>query len=322
MKKVLTLLLTLISFSVYAQQTGSINVGGDFDKFYPVTFLDLGFDQNIATELEIGRSSVHFDANWRGSLIAKFRFHNTRWGNGARFMTADVKQTSNSMTSISFIAGWWDATGNNGNYERIIWLRGGGTTYYYKSNVNTNPLVYDGVQNPLPFAEHDGPNHTFKTTVDSYVNSDGLSTEGSAYFNGGNRNYFAGNVGIGTENPTEKLSVNGSIRSKEIKVEASNWPDYVFKKEYQLLSLEDLKVYIDKNQHLPDMPTESEVAKEGLSLGEMNKLLTKKVEELTLYLIEKDTETKAQKKLNNELKEKVVSLDDQLQLIKKKLNLN
>jgi len=110
-----------------------------------------------------------------------------------------------------------------------------------------------------------------------------------------------GNVGIGTATPKETLSVNGNIRSKQVKVETANWPDYVFKKEYNLPSLSEVKSYIDQNQHLPEMPSEAEVVKDGLNLGEMNKLLTKKVEELTLYLIE-------QQKVNQSLQEQINNL--------------
>jgi hypothetical protein len=61
-----------------------------------------------------------------------------------------------------------------------------------------------------------------------------------------------------------------------------------------LATLTELKTYIDKNQHLPDMPSEAEVAKNGINLGEMNKLLVKKVEELTLYQIEQQEKCKQQ----------------------------
>ncbi|MDA0888016.1 MAG: hypothetical protein O2810_00355 [Bacteroidetes bacterium] len=53
-----------------------------------------------------------------------------------------------------------------------------------------------------------------------------------------------GNVGIGTTTPREKLSINGKIRAQEIKVEIENWPDYVFKNDYKLLSLADVKRHI------------------------------------------------------------------------------
>jgi hypothetical protein len=117
-----------------------------------------------------------------------------------------------------------------------------------------------------------------------------------------------GNVGIGTSTPREALSVNGNIRSKQVVVESANWPDYVFKPTYQLPSLADVKAYIDRNQHLPETPSEQEVIKNGLNIGEMNKLLMKKVEELTLYLIEKDKQAQAQQAEIDELKTQMKKL--------------
>jgi hypothetical protein len=106
-----------------------------------------------------------------------------------------------------------------------------------------------------------------------------------------------GNIGIGTTDTHGfKLAVNGNIRAQEIKVEAGPWPDYVFKPTYLLPSLESIKSYIEKNQHLPDMPSETEVTKNGLNLGEMNKLLLKKVEELTLHMIRQQGEIDKLKK--------------------------
>lgn len=61
------------------------------------------------------------------------------------------------------------------------------------------------------------------------------------------------------------------------------------------MPLKDLAAYTEANGHLPDLPSAAEIEKDGLNLGEMNKLLTKKVEELTLYLIEKDKQLQEQK---------------------------
>jgi len=97
-----------------------------------------------------------------------------------------------------------------------------------------------------------------------------------------------GLVGVGTANPTEKLSVKGKIRAQEIKVETANWADYVFRKDYQLPALSEIESYIQEYQHLPGIPSEEEVKRDGVSLGEMNKKLLEKVEELTLMLIENE----------------------------------
>jgi hypothetical protein len=117
-----------------------------------------------------------------------------------------------------------------------------------------------------------------------------------------------GNVGIGTTTPDQLLAVAGTIHSKEVKVDLAGWPDYVFKPKYKLPSLANVKAYIDQNHHLPDMPSESEVAKDGINLGELVKLQTKKIEELTLYLLEKDQQVKAQEQRLKKLEETIKSL--------------
>lgn len=106
-----------------------------------------------------------------------------------------------------------------------------------------------------------------------------------------------GNVGIGTLTPDSKLAVRGTVHAQEVKVDMNGWADYVFKPNYKLPSLASIKTYIDKNQHLPDMPSEAEAIKEGVKLGEMNKLLLKKVEELTLYVIQQQQEHRSLKRL-------------------------
>lgn len=95
-----------------------------------------------------------------------------------------------------------------------------------------------------------------------------------------------GNVGIGITTPKNKLEVNGTIRSKEVKVDMDSWPDFVFKKEYDLPTLEQVETHIKEKGHLANIPSEAEAVKEGISLGEMNAKLLQKIEELTLYVID------------------------------------
>ncbi len=111
-----------------------------------------------------------------------------------------------------------------------------------------------------------------------------------------------GNFGIGTTNPTEKLTVNGTIKAKEVSVVPSGWSDYVFDKEYQLRSLFSLEQFIQQNKHLPDVPSAEEVEKKGIKVGDTQALLLKKIEELTLYIIEQNKESQQQK-------EKILALE-------------
>ncbi|MBV7531171.1 hypothetical protein [Chitinophaga sp. sic0106] len=104
-----------------------------------------------------------------------------------------------------------------------------------------------------------------------------------------------GNVGIGTLSPKERLSVNGTVLARKVKVTASEWPDYVFAKDYSLPSLLEVEKYIGEHQHLPGVPSATEVEREKVDLGAMNEILLRKIEELTLYLIEERKEREALK---------------------------
>lgn len=96
-----------------------------------------------------------------------------------------------------------------------------------------------------------------------------------------------GSVGIGTtDTKGYKLAVNGSGIFTKVKVKSySAWPDFVFEPDYQLPSLYEVERFIKAHQHLPDIPTASEIAEEGQDLGEMNRKLLQKIEELTLHMI-------------------------------------
>ena len=96
---------------------------------------------------------------------------------------------------------------------------------------------------------------------------------------------FTGNVGIGTTNPQYKLSVNGTIQAKEVLVN-TGWSDYVLDPSYRVKPLAEVAAFIKANHHLPDIPSESEVKENGVSLGDMQAKLLAKIEELTLQMIE------------------------------------
>ncbi|SHG85095.1 hypothetical protein SAMN04488109_2131 [Chryseolinea serpens] len=110
-------------------------------------------------------------------------------------------------------------------------------------------------------------------------------------------NVGGGNVGIGTATTDAKLTVKGVIHAQEVKVDLSvPGPDYVFETNYKLLSLVDLNKYIQENKHLPEIPSAKEMEEQGVNVSEMNMLLLKKVEELTLYVIELEKKVSAMEK--------------------------
>lgn len=115
-----------------------------------------------------------------------------------------------------------------------------------------------------------------------------------------------GNVGIGTNNPgTNKLAVEGTIGARRVKVTQTAWADFVFHPDYNLPALSEVEKFVKTNRHLPDIPSAAEVEKEGLDLGEMNKKLLQKVEELTLYLIDIKKEINQLKEQNELLNVKI-----------------
>jgi hypothetical protein len=136
--------------------------------------------------------------------------------------------------------------------------------------------------------------HSFYGEVNNSINfhRGGGTTGGFISFNTDNnveklRINSNGNVGIGTTNPDAKLAVKGTVHAEEVKVDLQvPGPDYVFEPTYQLPSLTEIENYIKANKHLPEVPSAKEMETNGINLSEMNMLLLKKVEELTLHLIE------------------------------------
>ena len=127
------------------------------------------------------------------------------------------------------------------------------------------------------------------------------------------------NVGIGTMNPDAKLAVNGKIHTKEIKVDMTGWPDYVFKKDYSLITLKEVESHIKEKGYLPGIPSAKEAENKGIELGYISKKLLQKIEELTLYVIYQEKKIKNQQTQLLEEKEKHLLLEERLQKIEKLL---
>ena len=128
-----------------------------------------------------------------------------------------------------------------------------------------------------------------------------ITSNGNSWLNGGN-------VGIGTSSPDATLAVKGDIHAEEVRVDLSvPAPDYVFKEDYQLRSLQEVQAYIKTNGHLPNIPSAKEMETHGVELGAMEMKLLEKIEELTLYLFE-------QQKQYAELEKRTQKLEQQLKM--------
>jgi hypothetical protein len=335
MKKIIlvTAIINLVSIGAVYSQDVAYN-----------TVTTTSTDQSNQTSLHIsGLNSPTFQAGARnisfdfaGAAKAQIQaYRGSAWGTYFEFLTSDESNTGGIPSVRMHI----DANGNVGF--------GTSAPSSVVSILHNTPIIqlFDKDSNPgdgssegkLAFGSVNGEFASFEASrVGTSADDVTILKFKTSYATGAGgdgdniermRISFNGNVGIGTINPQNKLDVNGTIHSKQVNVDLNGWPDYVFKKDYQLPTLQEIKTYIDKNHHLPEMPSEQEVAKDGLNLGEVNKILTRKVEELTLYMIEedkkekeKDEELNAQKRNNQALEERITSLEKELEILTQSLN--
>jgi len=130
------------------------------------------------------------------------------------------------------------------------------------------------------------------------------------------------NIAIGTSNPYNyKLAVNGTAIFTKAKVKtAGTWPDYVFKRDYQLPSLQEVERFISANSHLPGILSANEVQLQGIDLGDHAAALLKKVEELTLYLIQQDKTITSQEAKLTEQEAKLTEQQSRLDALQKEID--
>ncbi|WP_421762903.1 hypothetical protein [Ekhidna sp.] len=221
-----------------------------------------------------------------------------------------------------------------GIYSHSSWYGGGGfigtesnhnlhliSNYKPRMSILTNGYVGIGTTSPTEKLEVVG-----NIKADRMVKIDGHGSVASlqimdnsnsntvnVLFRGdGGKSYIkSGKLGIGTTNPTEELEVAGTIYSREVKVEvaAGTGPDYVFEPDYDLRSLEETAAYIKSNKHLPEIPSAKEMEANGIQLGEMNMLLLKKIEELTLHTIEQQKLIEAQNTMLSQQNKRIEKLE-------------
>ncbi|MDR1717128.1 MAG: shufflon system plasmid conjugative transfer pilus tip adhesin PilV [Prevotella sp.] len=257
-------------------------------------YRDVAADQ-IGARITALRFNRHLDNN---ALVQKtglaFYTNPSGWNTGTTDLVERMRITPEGNIGIgttnpqyklhiegdTYTTGWFRVNGNQGLYFQswgggfymtdATWIRTYNNKNFYH---NTGVMRTDGVF-------HVGPN------------GDRLIVNAN------------GNVGIGITNPSSRLEVAGTIRSKEVKIEATGWSDFVFDKNYDLPKLSEVEKHINEKQHLPGIPSEKEVLENGISVGEMQAKLLQKIEELTLYVITQDKRIKALEEENSLLKNK------------------
>ncbi len=113
--------------------------------------------------------------------------------------------------------------------------------------------------------------------------------------------------------------MNGNIYAKKLKITQAGWPDFVFDSSYHLRPLKEVETFIQKNKHLPELPSANEVERKGIDVGDNQAVLLKKVEELTLYAIEQNKKQEAQQKtIEDQIKRQEVqqkTIEEQVKML-------
>lgn len=184
-----------------------------------------------------------------------------------------------------------------------------GTTTVNGSSVNNGATTHNGttVMNFSGEALKINGNNPFMQFYQNNVAHGFIQQSGNNLFmgvNGGNLRLDAPQVAIGgllASASGYKLSVTGKVICEEVKVKLSgNWPDYVFSPEYKRPTLNELESFIKTNRHLPNIPTATEVEQNGMEVGDMQKKMMEKIEELTLYILQLEGKvSELEKKVNN-----------------------
>lgn len=230
------------------------------------------------------------------------------------------------------IGGWSPGVSGSGALKFIAGPTGQGAIYltsdgklyidgYAGFPVSTYALeIRSSIQGPVRF-QYGDLTLAREAAVDTYIRSTSqdLRLEPGTGYNT-LINTASGNVGIGTTTPQAKLAVNGDIFSKKIKVTQIGWPDYVFHDGYRLITLHELEEYVKHNHHLPEVASAEKVEEEGLDIGDNQVVLLKKIEELTLYLIEQNKKLEKQEQKLTDCTSKMELQQQEIKKLKRQMD--
>ncbi|MDD7885333.1 hypothetical protein [Flavivirga sp. 57AJ16] len=302
MKKLflLSILITTFSYSQVTDENGTMADGSGNTDLSGNIGIGITPAANSPFKFEVNGSIKGKQGWFINTLPNGHVFPNNDWGEGTALIRAGVDSTGGDLF------GFYDVPQSNLNSKPFVWFhiedrndKARFRLHAYEGGA-TSFKIFGKEQNDVFQIYDPGDQYTFASLdkPDSYFVIGGVNVwpvehklivkQGSALIEG---NILTNsNIGIGTTSfidgsDTYRLSVEGKVRAHEVKV-YTTWADFVFAKNYNLPTLKEVESYIKENGHLKDIPSAEEVKENGVKLGEMNKLLLQKIEELTLYVID------------------------------------
>ncbi|MDW7691159.1 hypothetical protein R9C00_19595 [Flammeovirgaceae bacterium SG7u.111] len=299
------------------QPRGSFTINGDASIFYPVVFTGSNANNNNSpVSLQIYRNNVHENGSWTGTCDVRIMYTSSNWGHNNRHYQAYVTQLKgrgeNELPLVSDILPTYKSD------RIIIWLRGGGITYYWTS---TDEIIVPSTENTWgnnnQVTTPQGEIFTTKSKIEDKFKPNSVLVH-TGRISGASLTGGSASIGVDNLSIPEgyKLAVGGKAIMEEVKVELEeNWPDYVFEENYALPTLSEVESYIQENNHLQDIPSAKEVEANGINLGEMDAKLLQKIEELMLYTIEQEKKIEKQEKEITELKKQEEEIKELKKLV-------
>lgn len=273
---------------LFIENTGNVGIG----LITPQFKLDVSGDAHFGGKTFIGNSTTPYTLSTSGTL----NVYNDQGDGDIQVSGYD----SPNKSSLSFNTGGGNGTAyrariqiknSSGDLEFLSNALGGrnaGFAFFNEAVSATVPLLKLNYNGSVGI-NTTTPNSEAKLDVNGNIFTNGKILIGSTLAKAGN---FS-------------LAVNGeAIFNRAVVKLYGNWPDYVFEESYKLPSLETVEQFIRNHKHLQGFKPHYEIKKTGVDLGESQKIIVQKIEELTLYLIEQNKQIKSLQAEINLLKRK------------------
>lgn len=237
-------------------------------------------------------------------------FEGTSGGTNATWTSAEIDISNFADIRISYRLDDTDATKEPDDYVRGYYILDNGARIQFANTANNlASSITESIANlngstlriEIDFrVSFSGETYTVDNLLVEGTTTSPPSTSSAWNNSGSTIHYSNGNIGIGIIAPDAELAINGRMHSREVRVDIIGWPDYVFEEDYNLPSLEEVKSYIQQKGHLIGIPSAATIETQGLPVGDIQKRLLEKIEELTLYILQNERRVRALQQVEND----------------------